>query len=392
MEDNMKKIISAVIAVVMIAAMITTSAIAADMDDYVSPGNIIVPYIEKSNITIDGTLEQGEWSETNKILLNETNLVCWYQVAYEGPIEYFYSWTDEGLLMAAKVSDDEIQLNTGSGANTSRFQIALNPAGIIKDYNGLFFSFCPVEDEDNVVAFKHNWESSADAAVEIEEEEGYIGKYTLTKDEEDNVVGWNMEVLLPWSVIAQNDRDIDIDDELDDAILLDNFNPNDENRARAFLTAKICYVGVSGNELKTGGTFTDGDGTDWNVTSYDIVLFIAEKGKTECETVTEYFTLAGSEATEPAEDTQKTGEETQAQNPGENVTEAPAKTEEVKNTEAEQGTKAPEKESEKASEKAGDNKEGEKKNNTTLIIIIICVVVAVAVILGIILGGKKKKA
>ena len=125
----MKKIISVIVAVIMLSATFCTAAFAEV--EYVSPGSIIVPYTSGDNITIDGTLAQGEWSETNKLQLNETNLVNW-TTPFVGPIDFYYSWGDKGLYIAAVVSDElmgttgsQIDPDGGAGGGT-RFQLAFN--------------------------------------------------------------------------------------------------------------------------------------------------------------------------------------------------------------------------------------------------------------------------
>ena len=99
----MKKFISIVVAAVMLATMIAATAM-ADEVEYVRPGDngfIDVPYTTGQNLKLDGILDKGEWSETNKIALNETNLVGWAGNNFTGPIDYYYSWGDKGLVTDA---------------------------------------------------------------------------------------------------------------------------------------------------------------------------------------------------------------------------------------------------------------------------------------------------
>jgi len=356
-------------------------AVFADAEEYVSPGSVIVPYADAGNIKIDGVLEKGEWSETNKIVFDTTNMVSWTTAKFTGPVEFFYSWCDDGLLMAAKSTDPYLRLNkAGTYTHTSQFQIALDPANIIKDdYNGLFFSFFPDDSSDNVNATKHNWKSKNDDMTYIDptEEPLYQGKYTVVKDG-DTILGWDMEVLLPWHLIATPDRKTDLDYDLDNAIPLTSFNPRDDNRKRAFITAKVCYIGHDDKGQQYGaGTFTDGV-IGWETDTYDIVLLLALPGETDRSTETEYFTLGG-ETTEPQT-------ETEAQ------TDAKTEEEQTKAPETEQANT--ETEAAKTTDKPKDAETKPVSNNTKsgfpwwLIVIIVAVA---AVIVGIIVMIIKKK-
>ena len=232
----MKKIISVIVAAVMLASMIP-AVVLADEGDYVSPGKIIVPYTTGDGVTIDGVLAQGEWSETNKIALNETNMVAWQDPPADAPfepIDFYYSWGDKGLYMAANVLDKTIEDGTAAASGTlaTRFQIALNPQEMIspEDYAGLFFSIVPVVEEGSepvLELHKHNYETSADGGGPlVEAEDGYEGAFTFTKDGE-TVIGWSLECIIPWKLIASEDRygDLDYEETLED---LSSFNPKNE--------------------------------------------------------------------------------------------------------------------------------------------------------------------
>ncbi|MBQ3870228.1 MAG: hypothetical protein II777_06730 [Clostridia bacterium] len=384
----MKKIISVIVAVIMLSAMICTAAFAEV--EYVSPGSIIVPYTSGDNITIDGTLAQGEWSETNKLQLNETNLVNW-TTPFVGPIDFYYSWGDKGLYIAAVVSDELMgttgsQIDPdGSAGGGTRFQLAFNPGGIIADdYMGLFFSFLPTknlegaEHEFVVDCWRHNWEDSDNGAVQVEEgEEGYIGRYSYVY-EGDKIVGWNMEAILPWVFLASPDREWGLDDDYEyEELNLTKFNPKDEDRSRAFITATVAYVQEPGTA--TGRTTTDGIVT-WEVDSYDVILFLAREGELERETVTGSFKTnpPAPQTDAPATDAPDTkAPETNAPDTKAPETKAPE-------------TKAPENtpKDTKPVDKPAENKGG----FPVWLIIVIAVVVVAAVVVGIVLAGKKKKA
>ncbi len=388
---KMKKIISVIVAAVMLASMIP-AVVLADEVEYVSPGKIIVPYTSGEGVTIDGVLAQGEWSETNKIALNETNMVSWagYTDPF-GPIDFYYSWGDKGLYMAANVYDPDIEAGTSpEGGIYTRFQIALNPQEMIDEtYAGLFFSIGPMEDTDNVGLIRHNWQTEADDSYFVDEEsaaeDGFVGKYTYNKDGE-TVTGWTLECILPWKYIASEDRyaDLDVDETLED---LTSFNPKNEDVTKAYLTATICYVKCDGaTAVGTGRTCTDGNADNFKVDSYDVFLLLCPPGATERTLDVTPFAAAAPATSEG---------DTSAEDPG--TTEADPGTTPDDTTKADDSQTTTEEEGKTttAEPAATTNKPAEqgKKSNTGLIIGIVAgvVVVAAAAACGIILSKKNKK-
>lgn len=383
----MKKFISILVAAVLVAALIP-AVVSAD-DDYVisgDNGHVIVPYTTGEGIKIDGTLAQGEWSETNKLSLDGTGtMVCFFAETFTGHIDFYYSWGDKGLYMAAIVHDELIADGAAINENTisTRFQIALNPAGIICDsWPGLFFSVIPVADSDVVTLVKHNWETSADGGTFVEDEEGFEGKYTLITEGE-SVIGWNMECVIPWILIATPDRYADLDET--DEITLDHFNPKDTNRKRAFCTAQIAYVQCNtstGGVYATARTCTDGDPSNWNIDAYDLILhFALPEEINNPVTETEYF--------QPTAPDDTTAEQTTEANTTEADTTA-AVTEPDDTTEAAQTTDKPA-DTTKTPETTKDNGSQGGPNTGIIIGIIIAAVVAVAAIVCAIVLSKKKK-
>ena len=391
----MKKIISVIVAAVMLASMIP-AVVLADEVEYVSPGKIIVPYTSGEGVTIDGVLAQGEWSETNKIALNETNMVYW--VGGEegntlGPIDFYYSWGDKGLYMAAVVSDEDIENGCAEGESVAtRFQIALNPQQMIyEDYAGLFFSLIPINNEethDTLALLRHNWETQADGSYFVGDEDGYEGKYSFIKDG-DNVIGWSLECVIPWVYIASEDRygDLDEDETLED---LSSFNPKNEDVTKAYLTATIAYVKCLEHGAQTPAaarTCTDGVVT-WDSASYDVFLLLCPPGATERTLDVTPFAAAAPATSEG---------DTSAEDPGTTEADPDTTPDDTNTTKADdtQTTTEEEGKTTTAEPAATTNKPAEqgKKSNTGLIIGIVAgvVVVAAAAACGIILSKKKKK-
>ncbi|MBO4263003.1 MAG: hypothetical protein J5903_04390 [Clostridia bacterium] len=377
----MKKFVSVIVAAIMIAALIP-AVVNADYVRSGNNGNVIVPYTTGEGITIDGILSQGEWPETNKLSLNENTLVGWVGDNFTGPIDYYYSWGDKGLYMAAIVVDNTIVEGTAPvGEVFTRFQIAFNPAGIICDsYPGLFFSVGPEKDTGKCNLMRHNWDTSEDNGYVVPAEEEFEGRYTyIEKDGE--IIGWNMECVIPWNMISSEDRYTDLDET--DSITLDHFNPRDENRKRAFCTATIAYVQSAtktDSGLATGRTCTDGDANVWTVNSYDLILLFALPGETNRSTETEYFTP--SDATAEEDTTEVPDNETTAEETKDEVTTT------ADETDSDTTAAAPVTD-------AQTDKTTETEKNTGLplaaiIGIIAAAVVVVVVIIVIVIIGKKK--
>jgi hypothetical protein len=389
----MKKLISVMVAALMLVALIPAAVHAEEADEYVRSGdngNVIVPYTTGTGITIDGTLAQGEWSETNKLSLDgKTTMKSWGLGEFEGHIDFYYSWGDKGLYMAAIVQDPDVADGAAQDETTlsTRFQIALNPAGIIcDDYMGLFFSVCPVANSDIVTLTRHNYELSDNGLVMVEAgEEGYEGKYTFITEGEE-VIGWNMECVIPWAFIATPDRYADLDET--DEITLDHFNPKDENRKRAFCTATIAYVPCNtstGGVCGTARTCTDGDPTIWTVDSYDLTLLFALADEINNRTTeTEYFAPSEVVVTETETEAQ-TEKETEAQTEKETEAQTDAKTDAPQTDAQTAGT------TDKAPETTGNTSTGGVNTGVIIGIVIAAVVAVAAIVAAIVLSKKKKK-
>ena len=393
MEVKMKKLLSVIVAVIMIASLIPAVVNAEAEDEYVrsgNDGNVIVPYTTGEGITIDGTLAQGEWSETNKLSLEgKKTMKTWYAGEFDGTIDFYYSWGDAGLYMAAVVYDSLIEDGLANENTLStRFQIALNPAAIIcEDYAGLFFSLTPVVDSDYVALMRHNWETQLDDGYFVEGDEGYTGKYTLIESE-GKKVGWNLECIIPWAFISSADRYADLDEE--DEIELTNFNPKDEKRGRAFCTAQIAYVQCNSHDgagiASTARTCADGDPSVWTVDSYDLILLFALPGETDRSTETELF--KASEVVTTAEETTDAGNDVTTEEETTEPVETEPETTEAATTEGDAVTDAATTAA-PTTDKAQETTGG-LPTAAIIGIVIAAVVVVAAIVVAVVLGTKKK--
>ena len=391
----MKKVLSFIVIATMLMAMMLTSAFAAP--DSLGIGLVKVLYAGADTITVDGTINASEWDETNSLKLKcGTTMESW-TTDYPGEIQFFYSWGDDGLYMAAKVIDSTLTLTAvdAEGGNTpqDRFQIAFNPCGLMyDDASGLFFSFYPTYADGTdpatvtsgtVGARKHNWQENTDDQEDVIEA-GYKGAYTVTED------GWDMEVVLPWSLIATKDRVWDIIDYDTEGAFCSVLDPKNEDRTKAFTEAIIAYVDYKELEdaaPNTGRTVAEaGKANAWSVGTYDITLkFYMEGESTDDETVT-YYTVEDLKAifTDVDWSAFETGDEEETAAPAEgDETNAPSAADTSANSKdtAAAGTNAAD------TTGTGSTEEG---SNLGLIIGIVAAAVVVIAVAVIVIAKKKK--
>ncbi len=396
----MRKILSLIIVATMLVSVMAIQSSAA-----MNIGLVKVLYADSSTITIDGNVGAAEWDETNSLKLKAgDNTAGWTgDSVYTDEIQFFYSWGDDGLYMAAKVIDSTFspaEIDTTAealevSALRDRFQIAFNPCGLIADgFNGLFFSFAPTFNPDNetidtvtggeLICRKHNWEeSNVDGQMTVNGAEAtYKGAYTRTAD------GWDMEVVVPWALISTKDRiwDVLANDVLPTDVeskYLSIFDPNNEDRSKAFTKAIIAYVDCevgSDTTLGTARTATTAEEADnFQVESFDLVLkfYKADEDKAD-ETVTPY-TVDELKAFDPepfeiAAQTDAPTEAPDVDDPSEEDDETKAVTNATTN-------------SKDTTAASGDDDKG----GSPIIWIVIAVVAVVAVaVVGIVVAKKKK--
>ena len=260
------------------------------------------------------------------------------------------------------------------------------------DASGLFFSFYPTYADGTdpatvtsgtVGARKHNWEENTDDQQDIIEA-GYKGAYTVTED------GWDMEVVLPWSLIATKDRVWDIIDYDTEGAFCSVLDPKNEDRTKAFTEAIIAYVDYKELEdaaPNTGRTVAEaGKANAWSVGTYDITLkFYMEGESTDDETVT-YYTVEDLKAifTDVDWSAFETGDEEETAAPAEgDETNAPSAADTSANSKdtAAAGTNAAD------TTGTGSTEEG---SNLGLIIGIVAAVVVVIAVVVIVIAKKKK--
>ena len=309
---NIKKTLSFLLSVVMILSVILLAANAEEqasmpasdlvfdteaVDESESDKNKdlgigLVKALYKNDIIVDGTINESEWDETNNLTLKCGENMATWTTEFPGEIQFFYSWGENGFYIAAKVTDSTLALTEKKYDGMipqDRLQLALNPCGLIYgDANGLLFTFFPTYEEGTdpatvtsgtVGARKHYWEENRENSQDVTWS-GYNGAYTVTED------GWNMEVVLPWRLIATRNRVWDIIDYDTEGDFCSVFDPKSEDRTKAFAEASIAYF----DGFNTGRTVSpDCDANDMSTLSYDITFkFYMDGENTDDETVTHY--------------------------------------------------------------------------------------------------------
>ncbi len=400
----MKKFMTAILAVAMMASLFIPQVSAASERKYVQ-----VLQVTEGQITIDGNIEKSEWDDNNKLVLKAGDtagpetLTSW-AIGKVNDIEFYYSWTKDGIYMAAKTIDANVTpiYQTADGAPTrsgDTFQIAFNPAGLIADdFQGLFFSFIPVVMEEgktsgSLQATKHNWEwgtpdpdgsINTDNITRIDDDENYKGAWTKSAN------GWDVEIFLPMTYLASETRiyDLDVADGSQYS-LKDDFKPDDPNaRKYAFATAMIAYcdyeVTAPATDAATGEGYTTNligtgrttfpetkDDQFWTVDGYPLCLKFNLTGETP---------NSDTETWAPTEVTLEGGDITDAE-PGE-----------TNNGSGE--TAKPGNDTTKPADSADDTTDttggGDKGPNVGLIIGIVAAVVVVAGVVVFIVLKKKK--
>ena len=294
----MKKVISCMVITAMLMVMMFTVASAAHKDI----GLLKVLYKDSGKISVDGEINASEWNEASSLNLKcGTNMQTWTK-NFPGEIQFFYSWSNDGFYIAAKISDSTLTLTPVSYEGDlpqDRFQIALNPCGLIYDEGlGLFFSFYPVYDEwvdpstvtsGKLGARKHNWEENADDQQDIKSA-GYKGAFTVTE------YGWDMEAVIPWSLISSKNRVWDIIDYNTEGAFCSVFDPKSADREKAFAKAIIAYIDcrwLDDTLPNTARTVkSNNDVLNFNTDSYDITFKFYQKGEDTSNENIEFYTVA----------------------------------------------------------------------------------------------------
>lgn len=245
----MKKTLKAVIASAVAILTIAVPAFA-----FAPVGDINVPY---GTPTVDGTLAQGEWSEANKITVDQSNATAdgWSgEVPADLKIEYYYTWDNDNFYAAGHITDPSVNFSAGSGDyGGDAFQLSLNVGNVFKtdEYpRAIFYSFGCQEDGGLDVMVQES--SVNDGAIE----DAGFSKKTDT--------GWDFEFKLPWATLVQHVKD--------------KANVDVTVAAGLKINALICYLdhddtGALANAFFTSNTEPGG----WDPDVFGIYLTLIDK-------------------------------------------------------------------------------------------------------------------
>ncbi len=246
MKKTAKTFITVMIAVLLAAAPMTVFALTPI-------GDISVPF---GTPTIDGNLAQGEWSENNKIVVDQNSATAegWLgEVPADLKIDFYYTWDTDFLYFAGVITDPTFFYSaSGDNYNGDAFQISLNLGQVFKsaDYErAIFYSWGCLED-GTVDVFR---QESMDNIVL--EDVGFSKKIDT---------GWQFEIKMDWATLVK-----DVADKADVTVAVE---------PGLKINALICYLdhddtGALINAFFTSNTAPGG----WDPDVFGITLNLAAK-------------------------------------------------------------------------------------------------------------------
>ncbi|MBQ8186501.1 MAG: hypothetical protein IJ037_06480, partial [Clostridia bacterium] len=183
----MKKILTGVLAVSLLASLAISASALEDAER-----TDVTVY--RNTPTIDGVINDGEWDQDNAIDITADNAKIWVGDTIDNLVYFYYSWDDNGLYLAADVSDTDVVKATDVSelhGSKDAFQFAMDPGGMIAEdgtYGGaMFYTIGPLED-GSLGAVYHPYGGAY-------EEFDYTGLCTMTDD------GWQFEMIIPWTSV-----------------------------------------------------------------------------------------------------------------------------------------------------------------------------------------------
>ncbi|MDD4773854.1 MAG: sugar-binding protein [Eubacteriales bacterium] len=256
MKRTTKLLITVVMAVFISALPMTVFALTPI-------GNINVPF---GTPTIDGNLAQGEWSENNKIVVDQNTATAdgWTgEVPADLKIDFYYTWDNDNLYLAGIITDPTFMYSaSGDNYNGDAFQISLNLGQVFKsaEYDrAIFYSWGCLED-GTVDVFR---QESMDNIVL--EDVGFSKKLDT---------GWQFEIALPWTVLVE---DVSAKSGVDVTVA-----------AGLKIDALICYLDRDEDGTLLNGFFTSNtEPGGWDPDVFGITLNLVAKPEAAPETEAE---------------------------------------------------------------------------------------------------------
>ena len=162
--------------------------------EYKAVGEVSVPY---ATPTIDGVISEGEYPETGKVILNQSNLTAlgWVgEVPAENSIELYYAWDKDNFYLAGNVTDPAFEYSNPGQYDMDAFQVSLNIGNVFKTDDGydraIFYSW-GLQEEGTIDVIRQE-SANNDTIFEV-------GKGQKTD------TGWCFEVALSLEMLAEDD-------------------------------------------------------------------------------------------------------------------------------------------------------------------------------------------
>ncbi len=230
---------------------------------------------------INGIIEQGEWSESDKITMNENTCTASpWNGNIKSSADVYFLWDEDGLYIAAKITDSTEayaeEENSEGVLSGDALQLGLNPGMLITGgHPGEFFTFAlPAGAKKNspspLYIIRQNYADyngiGSSAGGELLDVESYTATGQKVSD------GWQFECFLAWNQV--------------NTVGINNQNPtcgtlsNPDISSASALTPgnglsfgfMLCYLDRPGNS----GNFTTGSGLGFNVEHYGGILTLTQ--------------------------------------------------------------------------------------------------------------------
>lgn len=176
----MKRILAGILSLLLLCSLGIPSAALSG-----SSGKIEVPY---SSPELDGVISGGEWDAESSVVLNGSSACAWMGEV-TGEVVYYFAWNDEGLFIAADITDDDLVLPEDDSQLYIKdaVQFALDPAGLIGKSGGsggMFYS-AAMKADGSLGACYHPYGGNA-------KQFAYEGAAAETDR------GFSLEIMIPW--------------------------------------------------------------------------------------------------------------------------------------------------------------------------------------------------
>ncbi|GEM_PF-2929417 len=230
---------------------------------------------------INGIIERGEWSESNKIVMNENTCTASpWSGSIESSADVYFLWDEDGLYIAAKITDlteaYSSEKSPESVLSGDALQLGLNPGMLITGgHPGEFFTFSlPADAKKNspspLYIIRQNYADyngiGSSAGGELIDEKCYKATGQKVSD------GWQFECFLAWNQV--NTVGINSQNPTCEALSDPNFSSAstlipENGLSFGFM---LCYLDRPGSS----GNFTTGSGLGFNVEHYGGILTLTE--------------------------------------------------------------------------------------------------------------------